>query len=166
MTLRFRCGATGGIGGGPPISGLGGAVNLCKVGGGDDADVPCTKSARPNSFKPEVQWTWTAPKTGNYSGSVITPLVGNFTDDNKDGAIDLCDTPDVLVVTTDGSMGGGNGTLHLLAGDTGAHEMQFASPVSPFQVPAFGDIDGDGLPEVVTATAAVHENTKCLSRPS
>jgi len=98
-----------------------------------------------------VQWTWTTPPAVYLSGSHVLPLVGNFTDDNNDGAIDLCDTPDVLVTVHTGDVSTLGGALVLLAGDTGKEELVFEGSVSPDVSPAFGDIDGDGLPEVVAA---------------
>ena len=87
-------GGSFGIGGGTPMA-------ACKVTeNNEDALPPCTDKAPANSFAPEVQWSWTAPPANPnafISGSFATPLVGNFTDDNNDGAIDLCDVPDILV---------------------------------------------------------------------
>ncbi len=79
----------------------------------------CTNQAPPGSFDPDIQWTWTGPNGEAYS--IVTPLVANLTDDNGDGAIDLCDIPDVVVVASTGS-GNPNepGHIYLLAGDTGA----------------------------------------------
>ena len=41
--------------------------------------VPCADQAPPNSFDPEVQWSWDGGE------SYHTPLVANLTDDNGDG---------------------------------------------------------------------------------
>ena len=35
--------------------------------------------------------------------SIVAPLVANLTDDDGSGDIDLCDTPDVVVVASMGS---------------------------------------------------------------
>src|ERR1700679_76785 len=79
-------------------------VNVCKVGASGDGPVPtCTQQAPPNSFSAKTKWTWSAPvNTGvefSYQGSIVTPLVGHFVDTNHDGAVDLCDTPSVVVAT-------------------------------------------------------------------
>ena len=131
-----------------------GGTSACKVAeAASDAVPPCTKKAPPDSFDPVVQWSWTAPDgTYPYSGSYIMPLVGNFTDDNGDGAVDLCDVPDVIVTTLPINQGDTGGRMYLLAGDTGAQELEFAEMVDSMITPAFGDIDGDGLPEVVAVT--------------
>ncbi len=78
--------------------------------------------------------------------SYITPLVANFTDDNDDGDIDLCDVPDILVSTY-----GAGGRMFLLDGETGAVHWHFDGGVSTWTTPAIGDIDGDGIVEVVMA---------------
>jgi hypothetical protein len=60
-----------------------------------DAIGDCTMEAPPDSFEPEVQWSWPGrPASADRS---VTPLVANLTDDNGDGAIDLCDIPDIVV---------------------------------------------------------------------
>src|SRR5262245_44376187 len=57
----------------------------------DDFSVPvCELKAGAESFDPVIEWYWDG---GDGWGP---PLVVNLTDDNGDGAIDLCDTPDVL----------------------------------------------------------------------
>jgi hypothetical protein len=141
--------------------GAGPAGPSCKViEASDDAVPECTKKAPAGAFTPVVQWEWTAPPAAPdalFSGSFVTPLVGNFSDDNGDGAVDLCDVPDVLVTAIETFGYGGPGGfflastsgMYLLSGDTGALKVTFSAKVDTFVYPAFGDIDGDGLPEVV-----------------
>ncbi|MCY1057621.1 VCBS repeat-containing protein [Nannocystis sp. SCPEA4] len=142
-------------------------MNACKVAeDAEDAPPPCEEKAPANAFAPAVQWTWTAPPTVDpgalASGSFATPLVGNFTDDNGDGAIDLCDTPDVLVTAISTFEFGGittvlaGGYVHMLAGDTGVEELKFPTMIDAFVYPAFGDLDGDALPDLVTADIDGH----------
>ncbi len=107
----------------------------CGVVDDMDAVGSCDDEAPPDSFEPEVQWSWEG------GSSSVTPLVANLTDDNDDGSIDLCDTPDVLVTTT---------SIHVLDGETGQEHFS-VGPVSSFVTPAVGDIDGDGEPEIVSA---------------
>ncbi len=147
------------IGGGGGLTvgpGTGGSQNICKVNESGDAVPDCDDSAPAESFSPMVQWDWTAPVG---PGSLITPLVGNFTDDNGDGAVDLCDIPDVVVTTIDDFA---NGKIYVLSGDNGAEHFEIVG-IDPNVTPAFGDIDGDGLPEIVAADPAGHlvafENT-------
>ena len=141
-----------------------GPMGVCKVPDEEeDAPPPCEEVAPADAFMPEVQWEWEAPPAdpdAQIIGSFATPLVGNFTDDNGDGEIDLCDTPDVLVTAVQSLEFNidvtAQGYIYMLAGDTGAEELKFPALVDVFVYPAFGDIDGDELPEVVTADPSGH----------
>jgi hypothetical protein len=115
----------------------------CKVVDDMDAVGTCDLTAPPDSFEPDVQWTW------NGTASAVTPLVANLTDDNGDGEIDLCDVPDVVVVS-----GGLGATIYVLDGETGTEHYHFG-PVHTFVTPAIGDIDGDGEAEIVSARGGV-----------
>jgi hypothetical protein len=128
-----------------------GSAEQCRVSESSGTAPDCTKKAPPDSFAPVLKWSWTIPNSGGFPGSLITPLVGNFTDDNNDGFIDLCDTPDVLVTGGGGSPDRpGRGKIYMLSGKTGELEVTFSPDVNANVTPAFGDIDGDGLPEVVS----------------
>jgi len=128
-------------------AGTTGGTDVCKVQGGMDAPQPCTDKAPPGSFEPEVQWSFGGP---NMAPSSVIPLVANFTDDNADQAVDLCDVPDVVLVTWGGGPNFFDGTLNLLSGDDGSIHWKAQVGVRRFDTPAIGDIDGDGLPEIVT----------------
>ncbi|NUQ77705.1 MAG: VCBS repeat-containing protein [Polyangiaceae bacterium] len=160
-------GSTGaGIGGSFTVgSGGGGGFSgdICKVSETNENALPdCVEKAPPDSFTPVVQWEWTAPPadpTSVFSGSFMTPLVGNFTDDNSDGAVDLCDIPDVLIMSIETFQFGGlavtsTSGMYLLSGDNGALKVTFNGKVDSFVQPAFGDIDNDGLPEVVAGDSS------------
>jgi hypothetical protein len=100
-----------------------------------------------------TKWSWKAPAEQGIQlqGSMVIPLVANLTDDNGDGKVDLCDVPDVVVTVFNEQ-----GKIHMLAGDTGAHEVTFDGTIDPSVTPALGDIDGDGLPEIVTNDQSGH----------
>lgn len=145
----------------------GGMQSSCKVTDTNGNGAPqCTKKSPPNAFSPVVKWTFDGPPPGansQYTGSFGVPLVGNFTDDNHDGAIDLCDVPDVIVqVLSSFGVGMGvqqiqaNAGLYMLAGDTGALEVTFDGQTDALVYPAFGDIDGDGIPDVLAADPQGH----------
>jgi FG-GAP-like repeat len=142
--------------GGPP-------VDPCHVPPDDtsgNAPMCTAPPAPPNSFNPVLKWSWTDPQTTGtsfYEGSMVTPIVANFTDDNGDGMIDLCDIPDVIVATGGGPIGA-QGSLYMLAGDTGKLEYTFDLPgdVDSSVNPALGDIDGDGIPEVLANDTEGH----------
>jgi hypothetical protein len=157
LVVLAACGAPGarpGNGGGDAGSGSGsgdaGPLDACHVHDDPNGNgVPqCTDQAPPNSFEPDLQWSWTGA-TEPYS--IVTPLVANLTDDNGDGEINLCDIPDVLVVA---SMSSGSpqsaGHIYLLNGQTGAQELMIPTPVDATVTPAIGDITGDGVPDIVT----------------
>jgi hypothetical protein len=86
---------------------------------------------------------------------MVTPLVANFTDDDNNGEINLCDTPDVIV-TTCGGPPGANGQIVMLDGKTGKLEYTFDGNVDGSVNPALGDVDGDGKPEVVAVDVQGH----------
>ena len=130
-----------------------GAGDLCHVADDLDAPPPCEVKAPADAFDPVVQWTWSAPDAGAfYNGSLVTPLVGNFTDDDGNGEIDLCDTPDILVEAFSSGASTADATIYVLSGDTGEQKVVMDGVVDGNINPAFGDLDQDGLPEVVAAT--------------
>lgn len=135
-------GTSGGVHDGPS-----GNATACKVNADDDALGACTEQAPPNSFEPEVQWTWTDTAEPY---AIVTPLVANLTDDNRDGAVDLCDMPDVVVITAnvDNSADLFTGHLRILNGATGQLQTTVTVPIK-LTTPAIADLNGDGVPEIV-----------------
>ncbi|MEO6775593.1 MAG: FG-GAP-like repeat-containing protein [Kofleriaceae bacterium] len=124
-------------------------VNLCKVTDDSNGVPNCTDVAPANSFDPDIQWTWMGPN--GETNSIVTPLVANLTDDNGDGAIDLCDIPDVVVVASTGTgQPEEPGHIYLLNGQTGAQELMIPTTIDGTVTPALGDLDGDGVAEIVT----------------
>jgi len=128
-------------------SGGDGGVHSCVVVDDMDAVPECGEKAPSASFDPEIQWSWT-------QGNVISvPLVANLTDDNGDGKINLCDVPDVVIVRAAGPPppNGADGQIVVLDGATGTEHFTIAPIVAASMAPAIGDIDHDGLPEIVAA---------------
>jgi len=119
----------------------------CVVVDDMDAVGDCNQEAPPDSFEPDVQWEWAGDGAERYV--VVTPLVANLTDDDGNGTIDLCDIPDIVVVAW--TTIGGPGHIHVLDGETGAVHFTIPDQVGFAAAPALGDIDGDGLPEIITA---------------
>jgi len=113
----------------------GGGLPGCGALQGDVEE--CMNRAPPDSFEPEIQWIYEA------FDSVVTPMVANLTDDNGDGVIDIDDIPDVVIVGADTE------AIHVLDGATGALHFQIGS-IAWWLTPSLGDIDSDGVPEIVT----------------
>jgi hypothetical protein len=125
-----------------------GPIDVCKVQDEMDGMGECEIEAPPDSFTPEVQWSFAGE--GGAVHAVATPLVANMNDDNGDGAIDLCDTPDVVVPIYGAGPGQSDGHIYVLDGESGAVVLKMPELIDGYANPAIGDIDGDGLPEVVT----------------
>jgi hypothetical protein len=137
-------------------------VSKCKVPV-DNVDgklKECVKRAPPKAFEPKLKWSWSEPDVPNppprtsrsypLAGSWVIPLVANLTDDNGDGAVDLCDVPDVVVsVLRDLDE---PASVFVLAGDTGKTQFQLEGGAALTITPAIGDLDGDGIPEIVTVS--------------
>jgi hypothetical protein len=129
-------------------TGTTGSLDMCKVSDDMDAVAPCLDVAPPDSFEPDIQWAW--PGQDGDTQIVATPVVANLTDDNGDGEIDLCDVPDIVVHAYPGpTFLNYVGNLYVLDGATGAVHYKVAD-VSSTTSPAIADIDGDGLPEILT----------------
>lgn len=111
----------------------------------------CEIAAGAESFEPVVEWYWDG---GDGWGP---PLVANLTDDNGDGKVDLCDTPDVVVVAGSDTVDF-LGTpvpllyLHVLDGATGTLLYRSDQAIMPQSTPALGDVDHDGEIEIVAVT--------------
>jgi hypothetical protein len=137
------------VGGGIDAAGTGPMPPSCTVVDDMDAVGECEAAAPPDSFDPEIQWEWQGPATAPFS--IVAPLVANLTDDNDDGEIDLCDIPDVVVVSSSSSGAPGvAGQITILDGETGTEHVTVPTAVDHTVTPALGDIDDDGLPEIVT----------------
>jgi hypothetical protein len=123
----------------------------CEVVDDMDAVGDCEDFAPPDAFEPATQWDFIGPPGFEYA--IVTPLVVNMTDDNADGSIDLCDIPDVIVVagpwiTSDTPPA----RIYVLDGETGVPHFSIDDELVQWGgTPAVGDIDGDGLPEIVTS---------------
>ena len=127
--------------------GAGGRVDECKVNDNGDAVGECEEQSVPDAFEPNVEWEYNG--NGQETQSVVTPMVGNLTDDDENGEIDLCDIPDIVVVGF--SQLGGAGHLHVLDGATGEPHWISQATVDFSVAPALGDINGDGVMEIVTS---------------
>jgi|GEM_PF-5252252 len=107
----------------------------------------CRKLPLTVDYTPRLKWGWTDTSV-SYPGFVLnTPLVANLTDDNGDGKIDKKDIADVIV----SSHSGYNVANYVIAldGRTGTELWRKEHKTMWPGVHAVGDIDGDGVPEIV-----------------
>ena len=90
--------------------------------------------------------------------SVMAPVIGQLTDDNGDGVINSLDNTDIVVITDDaGFFFDRHGIIRILQGFDGGMidavgEAQLGnSTIYPYRYSnvALGDVDADGLPEMV-----------------
>jgi hypothetical protein len=115
----------------------------------------CGRSAPPESFDPVEEWRY--PPNHNSMHSWVTPLVVNFTDDNGDGVIDMCDMPDVILTAWEGNVFSTTGcAIHVIDGDFGntgvVHHVFDQFSIHCTGNPAVGDIDNDGRPDIVAVS--------------
>lgn len=116
-----------------------------------DAPLPCGWGPISTVIEPTIAWSWIGP---NGEDSVlVTPLVANLDDDNNDGAIDLCDTPNVLVLAVDLLPGADEpippGHLYVIDGRVGTTVRVFDHPLDATATPVIADLDDDGVPEIL-----------------
>jgi len=131
----------GGTGDEPP-------VDECKVT--DDGNAPqCDEVAPPDSFAPAVQWEFTPDDENTHA--LVIPLVANLTDDDDNDVIDMCDVPDVVLLASHWTGVGveSEGRIYVLDGATGELHYSIPDVLVGSTTPALGDIDGDGIPEIL-----------------
>jgi hypothetical protein len=139
----------GGIKFDTPVADIsGGTEDICEVGD-MDAVPECEEEAPPDSFTEAIQWTW--PGENEFTQAIVTPLVANLNDDDDSGDVDLCDVPDVVVaVLGHDDIWFSGAHIFALDGETGARHWKSSVPVWGGVTPALGDLDGDGIVEIVS----------------
>jgi len=98
-----------------------------------------------------LNWrTGTFTTSPNYSSISMTPILASFTDDNGDGKIDDEDIPDIAAT----SYWETGGIIRVISGDDGTVIWtQESIDIQPQSGLAAGDIDDDGIIELVAITA-------------
>jgi hypothetical protein len=131
-------------------------------------DSTCTWAPTVGSFNPVEEWAVTS--FASYTGHkhvIMTPVVGQLTDDDGDGDLDTDDTPDVAFVTHNRTSGSTAGVLRVAAGDDGAAELTIygksygGTTYYPYRYSnlAIGDIDSDGTPDIVALVTSTTSTT-------
>jgi hypothetical protein len=121
----------------------------------------CEYIPPPGAFEPEVECRWTidgVAAQATHDDVVMAPMVGNLSDDNLDGVTDRFDTPEIVFITYDREGDGCcniPGTIRVVEGgcDDNGGMRTLASldevPVDNSGGIALGDLDGDGVMEIV-----------------
>lgn len=103
------------------------------------------------TLQPTVKWAWhsSSSTAGPNSNMVLGPaMVGQLTDDNDDGLINLDDTPDVVFMSMSSTR-----VLNAVSGSTGQEIWSVAGDFAAYGSVALGDIDADGVVEIVVSNA-------------
>jgi hypothetical protein len=122
-----------------------------------DRNPECTRVVVIGLFAPQLQCSWEGPPAGDaYPDNrhvLSTPMVADFEFDGDPATI----RPSIVFTSDDGVDGSGElptGVIRVISGrdctQEASLEMQLTSHSSP---PAVGDIDGDGIPEIVANQA-------------
>ncbi len=123
-----------------------------------ERDNACTQEVRPGVFSPAVQCQFSAAPAGDafptHLHVLSTPMVMNL---RVYEAPDAPSRPSIIAVFDDGEDGGienPTGLIRVLDGRTCALQDNLSAQlVSHSSPPAVGDLDGDGIPEVVAFKA-------------
>lgn len=151
-------GGAGGAGGSAP------RPRTCKVPAGRlDAAPSCEDDVPPvDGLELVEKWRYVpVPWSGaDAVGVVGLPLVASLSDDDGDGAIDLCDVPDVLVLESHYDLSESDAAEELVLVVVSGDDGHVVSTIAPGKlsrtVPAIADLDGDGVPEILATNRDGH----------
>jgi len=167
-------GGSGGGGGGDPmcIGGVTAPKGKCMPAppvcpnGEEPGDPPtcvteCKYYPPVGVFTPEVKYAWGNP-LNTTDNVMMSPIVIQLDDDNCDEVIDEKDIPEIAFLTFDGpdynNLTNTSSTLHAISIVDGAIVEKISVKItgpsadSPGRSIASGDLDGDGINEIVTCT--------------
>lgn len=121
-------------------------------------DEGCVSDIQVGTLDTVVEWSISAFEDYPEFSQILTvPVVGNLSDDNGDGVIGPGDVPDIVMVGDDNLPPLTQGAIHIISGD-GDQLVRaiFDAAYGDYQVypyryasVALGDLDADGVPEIV-----------------
>lgn len=134
----------------------GGPLPMCVPPGGFNGpkDLNCAIAPKVGTFNPVTEWSkssWAVAPTFNQV--MAAPIVVSLNDDNSDGKIGEDDIPDVVFSTFAGGAYSSTGVLRAVSGKDGAEILNIQGQVNGAAGVAGGDIDNDGLVEIVSVTS-------------
>ncbi len=117
-------------------------------------DPGCEIEPQIGVFKPVAEWSKSAWSAGpTFTQVMAAPIVVSLTDDNADGKIDDQDVPDIVFTTFAGNAYTAAGWLRAVSGDDGKELLNIGDQaIGGTAGVAGGDIDGDGIVELITVT--------------
>jgi hypothetical protein len=136
-----------------------------------DIDESCVQEPVNGTLDMTEEWrktSFSSPTTSN--GTWSLPVVGNLTDDDGDGIIDDADDPDIVVITWIGGsyeygamriLNGADGTEHLTVESTTLNGVEWY--VVGRAAPSLGDVDQDGVPEIITTVRKSSSGTSYVA---
>jgi len=121
------------------------------------SNTSCSMPVYQGTFEPVLEWEWTSSVfSSDWDQVMATPIVINLTDDNKDNKIDEKDIPEIIFTTFKGNGYRKEGVLRAISGDGDGEiftiDVSKGYELASSATPAGGDIDGDGVPEILVTT--------------
>ncbi|OMH35344.1 putative Ig domain-containing protein [Motiliproteus sp. MSK22-1] len=120
---------------------------------------------QPGVLDPVLKWHWSGSSIKPTFNQVMSsPVVAQLNDDNGDGEINTDDIPDVIFTSFENGRYSYEGVLRAVSGADGRDIWTVAPPSTAYTTPAVGDIDDDGVVEIIVGGPSnkdlyVYENT-------